>query len=315
MGSVGTINGVPWTPPPPGLYRGGSARGSHRLALALKCDTKWFLSYGMTHRRRERRGSLYAPIGTCVHTRAEFDNHLKKASPPAWALGDPEDEIRSEFAGHDDLDLLLDLSRDMWDAVKETELQQELQPIWVEPTVWATLGEIDPDCPKELQDEIVTSRLDILIKMDERRLLIEDFKTCGKGHNGRVLPKFDAKMPRWSMHPQAALATRIARERYTFPVFGFAIRRVSREKPHASDRRLLHVNENFYRNIGAWATAAVQREQEILRRSRERLPILQTGGATGECEAWGGCPALGFCHAAASRRPHVLERDFYKMGD
>lgn len=320
------INGRPWSPQSDDAAGGASSRGPHRLEAILKCERKWLLRYGDSQgkgRLLHYTSSENALVGTLLHSRAADFHARQMPTWPKWVTEKTLDErLQDDVRGHPEGSRLVELSRLMWRSVEaNTDLAQTPIPYAVEREVWAPLHAIDPHCPPSLRDEIVTARLDLIATQGDGafkgQLVIWDYKTTGgwgKKDEDAILPKWDARDPRWSMHFQAALALAITRAKFSIPVAGFFIIRVARKAPYPVDRRRLAIPPALLARAGSLATRAVVNEQDVLQRRKAGLPVLPTGAMTDSCGDFGGCEYLSLCQA---RSPDVeralLASDFFRQ--
>lgn len=298
---------------------GASKRGSHQLAAVFQCGRKWHLRY----RKRvvPREDVEHRMAGTLGHLSVAYAyvdriREQDKWPMPTWWEDEPLlDALAREGEGWPQL---IPTANALYSAYSNLVMPYEkhVEPIAVEEQFFAKLGDVLPDCPEHLKDEVFTSAIDLVYRDTRTGMIwVRDHKSKGfdwfsRGPQQRMT-KWDKDGEQYNIHWQALVNLLIVRN--AFPqhtVAGFEINRFTRKMTKGGaflfDCHKLDISPRVYAST-----------PEVVRRCIEeelRIDALVAAGEQPSPNFWacdgkyGNCDYINLCRATDIDA--VLERDF-----
>jgi len=254
---------------------GLSRRGSHRLSLVAVCPRKWHFRF--QRGIEPKRPPPYLLEGTLVHLALAYYWASKMLVKPKWYEEETLSAAMSRVGkGHPQaIDLALKI-RDAYQAKYEEFDFSRFVPVAVEYEFEATLGELfqgaprasrsaafTPDVQPSLQAEVVTSRIDLLVRSSAGGLWALDYKTVGRVVNN------SHRLPTWNPAGEYALSWQfllqysILKARLGDEFRGIIIERVSKVWPFDFDRQVSPVALGPLTELPRIVQRLVEREREL----------------------------------------------------
>lgn len=220
---------------------GASSRGSHRLGAALACARLWAFRYLAELVGKSDKDYLVS--GALVHTHLAYyyAGVMQKngLALPAWFThGRPlAEQLELDAIG---MPHLLENAAAIFAWWKKHHGSPwPGYPISVEEEFSARLGDIIPNCPPDVADEVVTCRVDLLDVRNGSTFQVDHKTQQGNSSNG--------KLAKWGnnggfdLSLQSYQNMRILRHQpgntmlKRYPLKGLAIHRVKRSEPYVAD--------------------------------------------------------------------------------
>lgn len=219
------------------LPGGSSKRGSHRLSSVMECPRRWFFHTYMGI------DPLYEPDyftrGSLIHLLLAF-HYARGLNPrPAWlATLDLDTELAKTAKGQP---ALIQTAREVYTAYVAKGYDQNGAPYAVEHEIAATIGQIkaalgDTSPPSEWDNEVVTSRLDLMVIIGGL-VYFKDYKSTLRGYNA-ALPKWTPNNE-FSVKFQFMLQEALGRAVFGKHFGGVMIQRLKCKTPFDMDEHLL----------------------------------------------------------------------------
>ena len=300
---------------PPG---GRSGRGSHQLADSTACPRKWWLRY--------RRGLVkisepaWRLAGTTVHLGLAYHYASRMDPRPAW-LDKPYEQALVKAASGDIA--TVELTSAICDQYAARYAQEDWVPTHVEHEFRVSLGTLIDSansmynkglkCPRELRDEMITGRADLLVQYPDGRYRVVDHKTTSATawRNPNKLPKWKQETGPYRVPWQSMIYLWLARHDLgQAAVAGFVINRISRkEGPDTEafdmDRHALRIPQVFYEDVPRICMHLVKEEIRIieLAKASKKIPL----GYPFACDTkFGPCDYIEYCCARNKRERAAL---------
>jgi hypothetical protein len=312
---------------------GASRRGSHKLSDNDGCEVRWYYSH-FKHWKAKAGSKEYADYGTLLHTGLAYyyAEKLAEDKRPQWWLNQPNSKQAMEEDSLGRLDWL-QRANECMDAYRHFYAAEAVEPVLVEEELSSTVGTLDPDGKDEpaedieylerdpltgemvtkvwhlptLNDEILTCRLDILVRMGGD-IWMWDHKTAGGGKKDSTrLPIIDPRWPDYTYVWQAMYNLHLAR--LHMPVQGFMLNRIKRTSPFDFKRDIFDIPERQYQKVPRTAREMVRKERAVLKKCL--LDPNSLVAKQWECKKGFECDYTKVCYAeSVEMRDLVLRTDF-----
>lgn len=309
---------------------GASRRGSHKLADNGGCEVKWYWSH-FNNIRAKAGSKEYADFGTLVHTGLAYHYASKLPEPPPWMAKQPDVNKALEEDSLGRMDWLT-RAHEIMDAYRFEYAGEAVEPVMVEEELSCTVGVFDPegdDEPAEdieyvdpltketkvwhiptLNDEILTGRIDIIVKMGGHNW-VWDHKTGGAGKKDNTrLPIIDPRWPDYTYIWQTMYNLRLVR--HHMPARGYMLNRVKRTSPYDFKRDQIDIPDRMYEKVPRIARAMVRNERAILKKCLLAPGTLEAH--PWECKKGFECDYVKVCFAeTVEMRNLVLREEFQQL--
>ena len=284
-----------------------------------ECVTKSYLRCWEKFVARKQKS---APVlGSATHERCAYSRAAAMEKPPAWYFKRPlQDELEKICAGHPKH---INRSEELFRKWKHYWRNRKLKPLGVEDEVRAPLGEVDPECPRELRDEVVTARRDSVEEKPDGRILVLDIKTMA-GRHGRLPAWFGGGAKRSSV--QVLLGLLLTRlEHPDREVSSFYIDRIlTADEPKGKlfGFNRVAILDGFYDALPKLVTRVVAKERKIdqvvaraLDAGEDPLAVLPLEGLmSGACHGAFRCDYIEVCGCATiEEKRKMLAEDFVQI--
>lgn len=283
---------------------GQSARGIHRLTVAMTCPRLWALT--VYHGLRSKHPSPWALTGTLGHTRLAFHYAQKlKGGPPEHFRLDKLDAALAADAG--DRDDLVELTKDIYGWYCERYAHDPWQPVMVEEEIRFRLGDLSATVG--YPDAIVTARVDLIVEENGELFVVDHKFQSGEWGRARLAPWGEDS--EYNLSPQVFLGLQLARRLFApRPVEGFIVQRILRKRPYDSDRHICRPSALAYKEMLDMAVYAIEREHAFAEMIANRVALPPGFGSC--IGRYGACDFAPVCHAEDhEERAMRLKRDYF----
>ena len=300
---------------------GASKRGSHRLSESALCPRKWYLHNAL--KLVPKHTPDYYMVGTLVHLCLAYHYGERLPVRPAWLKDATLDEALAKTGrGYPEL---IQQAREIYAAYVEFWAGHDSgwQPFAVEEEFTATLGQIrklvDPYCePGPLDAEVLSSRLDLVVKM-RGRVWVVDYKTTAGGFNSKRLPTWNPEGD-YAVHFQFMLQTAIMKVNFGADFGGVIVERILKKSPFDFDRNVAPIQRRMFLDLPNVLARMCQNERDIAQQmltafdAGEDMTQWKPSGNPWQCWGWGHpCEYRPLCIAETDgQEREVREREFRK---
>ena len=306
-----------------GTPGGASKRGSHRLAETAVCPRKWYFHNAL--KLVPKSTPDYYMVGTLVHLCLAYHYGPQCKLRPAWLKEATLDEALNKTGrGYPQQ---IALAKEIYEAYVDYWAGHDSgwEPFGVEEEFTATLGQIrklvNPKAGAQpLDNEVVSSRLDLLVKMNGRVWAV-DYKTTAGGGFGssKRLPTWNPE-GEYAVHFQFMLQTAILRVNFGSEFGGVIVERILKKPPFDFDRSVAPIQRRMFNELPDILARLCAAERSIAMQTYEAhgagedMTLWKPTGNPWNCWGWGHpCEYRPICIAETNEQEReVREREFKK---